>query len=66
MFLRVHHLVVANGDFHRPEHLASWKTLLPCEKEEEAVVGYLRSRGEVTLTRIDPAVPAGREPARAA
>jgi predicted metal-dependent phosphoesterase TrpH len=58
--------VVANGDFHRPEHLATWKTLLPCAQEEEAVVGYLRSRGEVTLTRLDPATLAGREPARAA
>ena len=58
--------IVANGDFHRPEHLATWKTLLPCAKEEEAVVGYLRSRGEVTLTRLDPAVLAGREPAWAA
>jgi hypothetical protein len=58
--------VVANGDFHRPEHLATWKTLLPCAKEEEAVVGYLRSGGEVKLTRLDPAVVAGRKPARAA
>ena len=37
--------VVASGDFHRPEHLATWKTLLPCAHEEEAVVAYLRSRG---------------------
>ncbi len=57
---------VASGDFHRPEHLATWKTLLPCAQEEEAVVGYLRSRGEVTLTRLDASVLAGREPARAA
>jgi predicted metal-dependent phosphoesterase TrpH len=34
---------VASGDFHRPEHLATWKTLLPCEKNEQAVVTYLRS-----------------------
>jgi predicted metal-dependent phosphoesterase TrpH len=58
--------VVASGDFHRSEHLATWKTLLPCAKEEDAVVGYLRSRGEVTLMRLDAAVLAGREPARAA
>ena len=25
---------VANGDFHRPEHLYGWKTLLPCAKDE--------------------------------
>ena len=24
---------VASGDFHRPEHLATWKTLLPCPKD---------------------------------
>ncbi len=58
--------VVASGDFHRPEHLATWKTLLPCAPEEEAVVAYLRSRGEAALTRLDAAVLAGHEPARAA
>jgi predicted metal-dependent phosphoesterase TrpH len=34
---------VASGDFHRLEHLLTWKTLLPCPKEERAVVDYLRS-----------------------
>jgi hypothetical protein len=34
---------VASGDFHRPEHLATWKTLLPCVATETAVVSYLRS-----------------------
>jgi predicted metal-dependent phosphoesterase TrpH len=34
---------VANGDFHRPEHLATWKTLLPVAKDEDAIVAYLRS-----------------------
>jgi 3',5'-nucleoside bisphosphate phosphatase len=58
--------VVATGDFHRREHLGTWKTLLPCAKEEEAVIDYLRSRGDVTLTRLDAAVLALREPARAA
>ena len=58
--------VVASGDFHRPEHLATWKTLLPCAHEEEAVVAYLRSRGEAALTRLDLAVLAEVVPARAA
>jgi len=58
--------VIASGDFHRREHLASWKTLLPCAKEEAAVVAYLRSPGEVALTRLDPAALARHEPARAA
>jgi hypothetical protein len=34
---------IATGDFHRVEHLRSWKTLLPCAKTERAVVSYLRS-----------------------
>ena len=58
--------MVASGDFHRPEHLATWKTLLPCAHEEEAVIAYLRSRGEAALMRLDATVLAGREPARAA
>ena len=35
---------VATGDFHRLEHLRTWKTLLPCAKDERSVVAYLRSR----------------------
>jgi hypothetical protein len=46
--------VVANGDFHRTEHLASWKTLLPCEKSEEAIVDFLRSPARAHLTIFDP------------
>jgi 3',5'-nucleoside bisphosphate phosphatase len=45
---------VANGDFHRPEHLHGWKTLLPCAKEAGAVVDYLRSQRPAFLTRIEP------------
>jgi hypothetical protein len=47
---------VASGDFHRPEHLHGWKTLLPCAKDEAAVVGYLRSSRPAFLTRIDEPV----------
>jgi hypothetical protein len=47
--------VVATGDFHRPEHLATWKTLLPTEKNEEAVVDYLRSTRPVFLAPFEPA-----------
>lgn len=35
---------IASGDFHRTEHLATWKTLVPCLKEEAALVDYLRSQ----------------------
>jgi predicted metal-dependent phosphoesterase TrpH len=44
---------VATGDFHRHEHLAGWKTLLPCTKDEEAVVGYLRSERPAFLARVE-------------
>ncbi len=47
---------VANGDFHRREHLAGWKTLLPCAAEEEAVVEHLRSRAPAYLLRVDDGV----------
>jgi hypothetical protein len=46
--------VVANGDFHRLEHLASWKTLLPCAQTEEAIVDFLRSPARAHLTVFDP------------
>jgi processive 1,2-diacylglycerol beta-glucosyltransferase len=43
---------VATGDFHRPEHLSTWKTLLPCAQTEAAVVGYLRSSLPAYLVRF--------------
>jgi predicted metal-dependent phosphoesterase TrpH len=45
---------VANGDFHEAEHLAGWKTLLPCWKHERAVVEYLRSTRPAYLVRLEP------------
>ena len=44
---------VACGDFHRPEHLDGWKTLVPCAKDERTLIGYLRSELPVYLTRLD-------------
>jgi 3',5'-nucleoside bisphosphate phosphatase len=44
---------VANGDFHRPEHLPGWKTLLPCSKDAGAIVDYLRSSRPTFLTRVE-------------
>jgi predicted metal-dependent phosphoesterase TrpH len=50
---------VACGDAHLPEHVLTWKTLLPCERTEDAVVAYLRSDAPAHLTRVDaPAAPA--------
>jgi predicted metal-dependent phosphoesterase TrpH len=48
--------VIASGDFHRLEHLPTWKTLLPCPKDEYSVVGYLRSSRPAYLVRLDDAV----------
>ena len=45
---------VASGDFHRLEHLATWKTLLPCPKDEARVVEYLRSSRPAFLVPLDP------------
>jgi predicted metal-dependent phosphoesterase TrpH len=44
---------VANGDFHVPSHLETWKTMLPCAKDEEAVLDYLRSPRPAYLVRLD-------------
>ena len=44
---------VATGDFHHPEHLIGWKTLLPSRHDEMAVVDYLRSRRPVYLARFE-------------
>ena len=43
---------IACGDFHRAEHVSSWKTLLPCEKTEVGVVAYLRSSRPAYITRL--------------
>jgi flavin-dependent dehydrogenase len=44
---------IASGDFHRLEHLSSWKTLLPCEKSEAEIVDYLRSSRPAYITRLE-------------
>jgi hypothetical protein len=41
---------VATGDFHRDEHLRTWKTLLPCDRDERAIVAFLRSDERPYLT----------------
>ena len=46
---------VATGDFHVPEHLFTWKTLLTCERTEGAVVERLRSSAPCALMRIGTA-----------
>jgi hypothetical protein len=46
---------VATGDFHVPEHLFTWKTLLVCERDEGEVVEELRSGASCALMRISSA-----------
>jgi hypothetical protein len=48
---------VACGDTHLAEHLYGWKTLLPCARDEESVVSFLRSPRPAYLTRLEPAPP---------
>jgi hypothetical protein len=45
-----HYPYVANSDFHKPKHLYSWKTLLRCEKDWEAIARTLRANVDVALT----------------
>lgn len=45
-----HYPYVANSDFHKPKHLYSWKTLLKCKKEWEAIAATLRANVDVALT----------------
>src|SRR5262245_16225887 len=40
---------VATGDFHRASHLETWKTLLPCARDEQAVGEFLRSGARAYL-----------------
>jgi predicted metal-dependent phosphoesterase TrpH len=44
---------VANGDFHVLDHLSGWKTLVPCAREEQAVIDYLRSPRPTFLVKLD-------------
>jgi processive 1,2-diacylglycerol beta-glucosyltransferase len=41
---------VANSDFHKPKHIFSWKTVLFCEKEPEAIKQCVRANRNVAIT----------------
>ena len=41
---------IASSDFHKPKHIHSWKTLLYCEKEAEAVKHCIRVNRDVSIT----------------
>ncbi len=40
---------IANSDFHEPRHLYSWKTLLRCEKNTEAIKAEIRENDGVSI-----------------
>jgi predicted metal-dependent phosphoesterase TrpH len=44
-----HYPYIANSDFHKPKHLYSWKTLLRCEKNWDAIARTLRANVDVAL-----------------
>jgi len=45
---------IANSDFHRPEHLHAWKTLLRAEKTAASVLGALRRVRGIGVLRLHP------------
>lgn len=40
---------LANSDFHKPKHIYSWKTLLQCEKDPEAIKECIRLNRDVAI-----------------
>jgi hypothetical protein len=45
-----HYPYIANSDFHKPKHLYSWKTLVKCEKNWDAIARTLRANVDIALT----------------
>lgn len=45
---------MANSDFHRPEHLYAWKTLLKADKTREAVLAALKRGTGIGVLRLTP------------
>ncbi len=41
---------LGNSDFHKPKHIHSWKTLLHCEKDPEAIKECIRVNRDISLT----------------
>ena len=41
---------IAGSDFHKPKHLTSWKTMLWCEKDPEAIKECIRENKDVSIT----------------
>jgi predicted metal-dependent phosphoesterase TrpH len=45
---------IGNSDFHKPEHLYAWKTLVPSRANELAVYRALESGSGLAVTRLEP------------
>lgn len=45
---------IANSDFHKPKHIYSWKTVLDCPKEPEAIKECIRRNERVSITLYRP------------
>ena len=41
---------IANSDLHKPKHIYSWKTLLFCAKEPDAIKECIRLNKDVSIT----------------
>ena len=41
---------IANSDFHKPKHIYSWKTLLHCEKDPDAIKECITLNKQVAIT----------------
>jgi len=41
---------IANSDFHKPRHIYSWKTLIHCEKDPEAIKDCIRRNEHIAIT----------------
>jgi predicted metal-dependent phosphoesterase TrpH len=44
-----HYPYIANSDFHKAKHLYSWKTLLRCEKNWDAIARTIRENVDIAL-----------------
>lgn len=42
--------IIASSDFHKPRHIHSWKTVLFCEKDPEAIKHCIRVNRDVAIT----------------
>jgi hypothetical protein len=45
---------LANSDFHRPEHLYAWKSLVQADKTRESVLAALRRGTGIGVLRLSP------------